>query len=179
MKRSKLRNKYLCERKSNSKSLYNKQRNLCVSILRQTKREFFGSLKNKIFTDNGKLWKTVSPLFFEKSFRRECITLKKVIKQLQIMKNQLRRFIIFFSKIVPNLNIDNNLGGNIANPNVTDLVFCAIKKYENHPSNLKIKEMMGKKILSFSFKLIDGKKILNELQKLKNKKAFHGSGIKH
>ena len=38
---------------------------------------------------------------------------------------------------------------------------------------------MGKKILSFSFKLIDRKKILNELQKLKNKKACHGSGIKH
>ena len=38
MKRSKLRNKYLRERTNEAKSLYNKQRNLCVSILRKNKR---------------------------------------------------------------------------------------------------------------------------------------------
>ena len=35
MKRLKLRNKYLRERTNEMKSLYNKQRNLCVSILRK------------------------------------------------------------------------------------------------------------------------------------------------
>ena len=35
---------------------------------------------------------------------------KKVIKQLQTMKNYLRRLIHFLSKIVPNLNLNNNLG---------------------------------------------------------------------
>ena len=39
--------------------------------------------------------------------------------------------------IVPNLNKENNLGDNIANPNITDTVFCAIRKYEKHPSILK------------------------------------------
>ena len=39
--------------------------------------------------------------------------------------------------IVPNLNKENNLGDNIANPNITDPVFCAIQKYEKHPSILK------------------------------------------
>ena len=38
MKRSKLRNKYLRERTNEAKSLYNKQKNLCVSILRNNKR---------------------------------------------------------------------------------------------------------------------------------------------
>ena len=38
MKRSKLRNKYLRERTNEAKSLYNKQRNLCLSILRKNKR---------------------------------------------------------------------------------------------------------------------------------------------
>ena len=83
----------------------------------------------------------------------------------------------FFSKMAPNLNIDNNLGDNINNPNITDSVFCAIQKYEKYPSILKIKEMMGTNNLSFSFKFIDRKKIFNELQKLKSKKPCQGKGI--
>ena len=51
MKRSKLRNKYVRERTSEAKSLYNKQRNLCVSILLTNKREYFGNLNNKTVTD--------------------------------------------------------------------------------------------------------------------------------
>ena len=37
--------------------------------------------------------------------------------------------------------------------------------------------MMGTSNLSFSFKFIDRKKIFNELQTLKSKKACHGSDI--
>ena len=76
-KRSKLRNKYLRERMNEAKSLYNKQRNLCESILRKNKRDYFGNFSNKIATNNKKCWKTVSPLFSEKAFQRECITLKE------------------------------------------------------------------------------------------------------
>ena len=46
MKRSKLRNKYLRERTNKAKSLYSKQRNLCVSILRKNKRDYFGKQQN-------------------------------------------------------------------------------------------------------------------------------------
>ena len=87
MKRSKLRNEYLRERANAAISLYNKPRNLCVSTLRKNKRDYFGNLNNKIVTDNNKFWKTVSTLFSEKAFHRECKTFKKVIKQLQIMEN--------------------------------------------------------------------------------------------
>ena len=83
MKRSKLRNKYLHWRKNKTKSLYNKQRNLYVSILRKNKRDYFGNLNSKIFTDYRKFRKTVSPLFSEKDLHRESITLKELQKQLQ------------------------------------------------------------------------------------------------
>ena len=63
---------------------------------------------------------------------------------------------------------------NITNPNITDPVFCAIQKYEKHPSILKIKEMMGTNNLSFFFKFIDRKKIFNKLQ---SKKAYQRSDI--
>ena len=77
-------------------------------------------------------------------------------------------FNTFFSEIVPNLNIDNNLGGNIANPHNADPVFCAIKNCENHPS---IQEMMSKTNLLFPFKFIDRKNIFHELQNPNSEKT--------
>ena len=171
MKRSKLRNKYLRERTNEAKSLYNKQRNLCMSILRKNKRDYFGNLNNKIVTDNRKFWKTISPLFSEGTFRRECIILKESNKTITNNAELAETFNTFFCKMEPNLSIDSNLGDNITNPNITDPVFCAIQKYEIHPSILKIEEMMVTNNQSFSFKFIDRKKIFNELQKLKSKKA--------
>ena len=86
-------------------------------------------------------------------------------------------FNTFFSKTVPNLNIDNNLGDNIIKPNITDPVLCAIQKYEKHRSILKIKEMMGTNNLLLFFKFIDRKKIFHELQKPESKNVCQGSDI--
>ena len=68
MHRSRLRNKFLRERTKESKIAYNKQRNICVSLLRKTKRDYFANLDTKIMKDNRKFWKIVNPLFSEKSY---------------------------------------------------------------------------------------------------------------
>ena len=52
MTRSKLRQKLLIERTNDSKHLYNRQRKLCVSLLRKTKRDYFKQLNNKVISDN-------------------------------------------------------------------------------------------------------------------------------
>ena len=93
-----------------------------------------------------------------------CITLKESNKTITNNAEPAETFNTFFSKIVPSLNIDKNLGDKITNSNITDPIFCGIQKYEKYPSFLKIKEMMGTNNLSFSFKFIDKKKIYNELQ---------------
>ena len=93
-----------------------------------------------------------------------CITLKESNKTITNNVELAETFNAFFSKSVPSLNIDNNLGDNIANPNIADPAFCAIQKHEKHPSILETKEMMGTNNLSFSFKFICRKKIFNELQ---------------
>ena len=95
MKRSKLRKKYLRERTNEAKSLFNKQRNLCVSILRKNKRDYFGNLNNTIVA-NRKFWKTVSPLFSEKAFHRECITLKESNKTITNNVEPAETFNTFF-----------------------------------------------------------------------------------
>ena len=93
-----------------------------------------------------------------------CITLKESNKTVTNNVELAETLNTFFSKIVPSLIIDNNLGDNITNPNIIDPVFCAIRKYEKYPSILKINEMMGTNNLSFFFKFIDRKKIFNDLQ---------------
>ena len=116
------------------------------------------------FTDNRKFWKTTSPLFSEKAFHRECITLKESNETITNNEELAETFNTFFSKIVPNLNSDNNLGDNITNFNITDQVFCAIKKYEKNQAFSKLRKLWVEKTLSSSFKFIDRKKIFNELQ---------------
>ena len=57
MLRSKFRNSFLKEQTEESKSLYNKQRNICVSLLRKTKRNYYAQLDNKIITDSRIFWR--------------------------------------------------------------------------------------------------------------------------
>ena len=52
-----LRNKVLRERKNNSKISYNKQRNICVSLLRKNKRDYFANLDTKIMQEIGNFGK--------------------------------------------------------------------------------------------------------------------------
>ena len=48
MKRSNLRNKYLKSRNEKDKQGFVKQRNLCVSTLRKTKRIYYSNLNKKM-----------------------------------------------------------------------------------------------------------------------------------
>ena len=73
MNRSKLRNKFLKTRNEKSRRRFNRQRNLCASLIRKTKRSFYGKLNHKVVSDNRKFWKSVGPLFSEKAFHKESI----------------------------------------------------------------------------------------------------------
>ena len=68
MQRSKLRQKFLKERTKDSKHLYNRQKNLCVSLLRKTKRDYFNNYIIKLFLITGNLGKQQVPYFQKKRF---------------------------------------------------------------------------------------------------------------
>ena len=53
----------------------NKQRNVCVSLLRKTKRDYFANLYTKIMQDNRRFWKTVNSLSSKKFYSKESISL--------------------------------------------------------------------------------------------------------
>ena len=137
MNRSKLRNKFLKTRNEESRRRFNRQRNLCVSLLRKTKRRFFGKLNHKVVSDDRKFWKTVGPLFSEKAFHKESIILNNSNKIISNNEELAGIFDKHFSKIVENVDIDETLDSNIASSDITDPVFNAIKKFEDHPSTKK------------------------------------------
>ena len=66
MLRTRLRNIYLKQRTETTKVAYNHQRNKCVSILKKSKKSYFGSLDVKFVKENKKFWKRISPLFSNK-----------------------------------------------------------------------------------------------------------------
>ena len=97
-------------------------------------RRFFGKLDHKVISGNRKFWKTVGPLFSEKAFHKESIILNNNNKNSSNNEELAETFNKHLSKIVKNLDIDETLASNIANSDINDPVFNAIKKYEDHTS---------------------------------------------
>ena len=56
MLRTKLSNKFLKQKTTEIRPAYNKQRNICVSILCKAKRSRFENLGIKNLSDNSKFW---------------------------------------------------------------------------------------------------------------------------
>ena len=59
--RSRLRNEYLKNKTRAARIAYNKQRNVCVSILRKSEKCYYENLDSQNITYNKKFWRTVKP----------------------------------------------------------------------------------------------------------------------
>ena len=105
MRRTKLRNQFLKKRTSEAKLKYNKQRNLCVNLLRKAKRNHYENLDLKDVDDNKKFWTTVKPLFCSKIKSVESITLDENGKLVRDEK-EVANIMMLFVNIVPNLGIN-------------------------------------------------------------------------
>ena len=101
MVRSKLRNKFLKLKTEENRFKYAKQRNYCVKLLQQKKRQYFENLNLSSITDNKLFWKTVSPLFTEKNgSKNNKITLVEGGKVLTDDVKIAETFNSFFGNIV-------------------------------------------------------------------------------
>ena len=140
------------------------------------KEVFFGKLNHRVVSDNRKFW-SVGPLFSEKAFQKESITLINNNKTISNNEELVETFNKHFSKLVESLDIDKTLASNIASSDIIGPVFNAIKKYESHPSIKKIKQFVSGKDLKFSFIFETKNKLLAEIHNLDNKKACQESDI--
>ena len=66
MKRSRLRKKKFITKSGIERKAYNEQRNLCGSLLRRKKKNFFNNISTHDIIDNKTFWKAVKRLFTDK-----------------------------------------------------------------------------------------------------------------
>ena len=105
MLRTKLRNIFLKNRTEENKDRYTKQRNLCVTLLRKIKREYFNNLNEKNVCDNKKFWRVVKPLLSNKIISNEKITIVEGDKIIRSDKETAKGLNEVFAYVVTNLNI--------------------------------------------------------------------------
>ena len=125
-KRSRLRNNFLRKKTEETRKFYVKQRNKSVPLLKKAKKEYYQNLDEKNVIDNKKFWKTVKPLFSDKSVSREKINLTENEKMLTSESETAETLNNFFPNIVKKLNIPEFNSNNSVTENIKDPVFKAI-----------------------------------------------------
>ena len=167
MHRSKLRNQFLKLQIHESRLRYDKQRNLCVTLLRKAKMSEIN--------DNKKFWKNVRPIFGNKSKGNKNIALEEVNKVITNDGKLAQTFDEYFVNIVPSLGItsfheDND---NVNNDNIDNI----ITKLESHPSVVAIKDEMKKYSKTFTFQNVSTDKVTSIIKKLNSKKVSKSDDI--
>ena len=175
MKRARFQNIYLKLRTNESKLAYTKQQNYCFTLIRKSKKEYYGSLDAKDITDNKKFRKTVKPLFSDKSKSSRTITLAEDKKTESNHKEIADIFNNYFANVVTCLEIPEFDNIDQVLENISKPTLNAIVKYCKHPSIATINQAFRSKYFDFSF--IEKKDIFDQIMKLKHKKATQDPDI--
>ena len=143
----------------------------CVKLLRLKKQKYYESLDISKITDNKTFWKTISPLFSNKSYSTNSrITLLENGDILSEEAKVADTFNEFFSNVVKELKIekDDNLLTDVIEK--TDPVLKAIKKYKNQPNILRIRSSFEHPKV-FPFKYFNVEDVKREINDLNSKKV--------
>ena len=105
IQRTRLGNKFLIYSTDQNRLSDTKQRNVCLSLLRKEKIEYFANLNEKDTTNNRKFWCTVKPFLSDKIQSRKNIILvnnERITSDEVEVANTLNNF---FSNIIKNLKL--------------------------------------------------------------------------
>ena len=75
---------------------YKKQRNYCVSLVRQNKKQYYGSLNVNQITDNKNFWRVVKPNFSNKILGPNRVILRncgKIISDTENFADTFNKFL--------------------------------------------------------------------------------------
>ena len=168
MTRTRLRNKYFKIKTIESKTAYNKQRNLCLSLIRSSKRKFYNDLDHRKVTDNKLFWRVIGPCFSEKGSTSSKITLEED-ETVQDNEKIANIFNDYFSNVVSSLSIPEYVDLSVDLDIFEDPFLKSIEKFKNHQSIISIKNRIWNK--GFSFQAISKTDIENEILDMDNSKA--------
>ena len=186
MKRSRLCNKFLNTKSDIAPKAYHAQRNLCVSLIRQAKKQFFSNLNTNVVTENKTFWKTLKPFLTDKVKTKSKITL--IEKKYEDSSTEPSEEIIsdeekvaeifnnFFVNVVSNLKILNNHNCNMDFQKTDDPVLNAISKYRYHSSIVMINSKFEPES-KFSFTTVQYEDVLRKTKNLNVSKASQQSDI--
>ena len=177
MIRSRLRNKFNKNPTVENETAYKIQRNLCVKLFRNAKKEYYGNLDHSILSDNKKFWEVMKPLFSEKQkIMRKIILIDddKVIYNDQDIAEKMNNF---FTTAVSNLRLEDYYSTDENyEDECTNTILNIIEQFKNHPSICKIKAniFINEK---FSFNSMNADQVENEIKNLNTHKATQQNGI--
>ena len=109
-----------------------------MSLLRRTKKEYYGNLDPRKVADNRTFWRTVKPFLSNKSVENEKIILVEKEEILAKDNSVAKVLNNFFSNIVKALGISDNMHSHPLAKEVNDPTLRAIIKYRNHPCILTL-----------------------------------------
>ena len=172
MTRSRLRNKFLKTKYQECKQVYNKKRNLFVTMVRKAKKNYFNNFNVRNITDNKQFWETLKPFFSSKVDANERITLIEGDKVVSEDGEVTETFKSYFEAIVENLDINIKFMSEelVSNESVNGI----IRKFQSHPSIIKIQENHQGR---FSFPAVELEDVDREIDLLDASKAIHQNDI--
>ena len=133
MYRSQLKNKFHRNRTHQNKLNYRKQRNKCVNLVRQARRNFFTNLDIRQVQNNKRFWKTVKPLLSNKSKSSDKIILTEHDSIITDNEEIAETLNDYFINIVDSFKIPTGIS------NLNDIHYMT-DFFRNHHSTNKIKE---------------------------------------
>ena len=127
--RNKLRNQFLKKKTLEARTKYNKQRNICVRLVKKAKRNYYKNLDLKDLDYNKNFWTTVKPLYSNK--------MKSADESREIIRNEVKVANVFnkyFANMIPIMGITNH-DNFLSNTDTSDdPLEKIIDKYKNHSS---------------------------------------------
>ena len=129
MTRTSLRNSFLKNRSNRNRDLFRKERNLCLSLIRKSKKDYSSNLNEKQIADNKRFWKTVKPFLSNKVQYSERINLTEENDSLVTDCGKFAKELnSFSSSVLKNLNIPNYDGYDPLSDNIDHPTLKAIVK---------------------------------------------------
>ena len=144
-------------------------RNYCTSLFRKGKTKYYNNLDIKSFTDNKKFWKSIKPLFSDKHFTPNKITLLDGNYIISKDAEVAEMFNDYFSNVVRRLNIEGYKNEYCFSPDL-DNISNIIERFKNHPSIQEIK-INVKVETTFHFKNVSVSEMMKQINSLDKRKT--------
>ena len=163
MYRSQLKNKFNRNPTHRNKLNYRKQRNKCVNLVRQARRNLFTNRDIRQVQDNKRFWKTVKPPLSSKSKSSDKIILTEHDSIISDNEEITETLNDYFINIVDSLKIPTGIS------NLNDIHYIT-DFFRNHHSINKIKEHVHTDY-PFNFQNVTLEEVIKEVNNLKDKGA--------